>query len=176
MAYEIYYAFACTSTTFEVFSFLVWYFMDLAFATVAIKYAYPPSRRTSTAVKLFFGVLLGLGFLHGLCLYFPDEREQITAFWTGVYLELPIGWGALYLLLREGNTKGHSIEIWLTRFLGCYCAFAVFVWRYLNVPENWEYVASPWSVGGMVVTLIPEHIYPFAYIWVLKKERKAKVE
>lgn len=65
----------------------------------------------------------------------------------------------------------------ITRYLGCITAFLVFIWRYLNVPENWLYVANPWSVGGMVVTLLPETVYPFFYIWAHRKEReKAMVQ
>lgn len=58
-----------------------------------------------------------------------------------------------------------------TRFLGCLAAFGVFIWRYLNVPENWSYVASPWSIGGMVVTLIPEVIWPFVYVRVHRYQK-----
>ena len=64
----------------------------------------------------------------------------------------------------------------ITRYLGCITAFLVFVWRYVNIPENWAYVASWWSIGGMIVTLAPETIYPFVYIWAYGKEKeKAKI-
>lgn len=59
----------------------------------------------------------------------------------------------------------------LTRYLGCITAFLVFIWRYLNVPDNWSYVANWWSIGGMIVTLLPETIYPFVYVWIHRKER-----
>jgi hypothetical protein len=65
----------------------------------------------------------------------------------------------------------------ITRYLGCITAFLVFVWRYLNVPENWSYVANPWSIGGMIFTLLPETVYPFVYIWAhRKKHEKAKLQ
>ena len=54
----------------------------------------------------------------------------------------------------------------ITRYLGCYMAYGVFVWRYLNVPRNWEYVGSFWSIAIMVATLLPETVYPFLYVWV----------
>ena len=59
----------------------------------------------------------------------------------------------------------------ITRYLGCICAFLVFIWRYLNAPANWSYVGSFWSIADMVVTLLPETIYPFVYSWAHKKER-----
>jgi hypothetical protein len=65
----------------------------------------------------------------------------------------------------------------LTRYTGCITAFLVFIWRYYNVPENWSYVASWWSIGGMIVTLLPETVYPFFYVWAHRKEReKAKIQ
>jgi len=62
----------------------------------------------------------------------------------------------------------------LTRFLGCPTAYAVFVWRYMNVPMNWEYVGSIWSIAVMILTLIPEVIYPVVYIRIrIQKEKIA---
>lgn len=90
MAYEIYYAFATTSTAFEKISFLAWFLLDVSFAAVAILSAYRPERRKLVTTRMAAGVLLGLLFLHGLCLRFPDEREQVTAYWTGLLLQLPI--------------------------------------------------------------------------------------
>ena len=123
---------------------------------------------------------------------FPDDREQITAYWAGILLELPVGWVSVYLLVKSQDTRGHSIEIWyasalsifkhmlkyefllrITRFLGCIAAYGVFIWRYLNVPENWSYVGFPWSVGVMVLTVISKLIYPFVYIRVrMQKEKR----
>jgi hypothetical protein len=57
--------------------------------------------------------------------------------------------------------------------LGCIAAYSVFIWRYMNVPENWAYVGSIWSVGVMLLTIISEMIYPFVYIWVrMQKEKR----
>ena len=47
-----------------------------------------------------------------LAWWWPDEREQKTAFWSGLYLELPIGWGQIYYLVKNENTNGQSLEIW----------------------------------------------------------------
>jgi hypothetical protein len=38
------------------------------------------------------------------------------------------------------------------------------MWRCLNVPQNWSYVGSWWSVALVVVTIFPEVIYPYVYI------------
>jgi hypothetical protein len=64
------------------------------------------------AVQICGGLLAGIVVLRILSLIFPDEREQVTAYWTGILLQLPVGWVSVYLLLKHQDTKGHSIEIW----------------------------------------------------------------
>ncbi|KAF2113255.1 hypothetical protein BDV96DRAFT_613707 [Lophiotrema nucula] len=172
IAYEIYYAYTCTTTTFEKLGFSVWFMMDIAFCTVAVKCAYPPHKRRITSFLLVFGTIFGLGFYHTVSLYWPDEREQLTAYWTGTILQLPISVSAPYLLLKTGSTKGHSIEIWISRYLGVWTAFSLFIWRYVNVPENWEYVASFWSMAMIVTIIVCETVYPFVYVWVHLKEKR----
>jgi hypothetical protein len=112
MAYEIYYALVCTSTTFQRACFSVWFLFDITFVTVALKYAYQPGERRSTVVKLLWQVPAWMGFLWWCGRQWPDEREQMTAFWTGLYLELPIGWGQVWYLVKRQETKGQSLEIW----------------------------------------------------------------
>jgi hypothetical protein len=186
MAYELYYAIATTSTRFERRCFLVWFFMDATFATVTIFSVYPSGRRSSVVVPIVIGVPAGLAFLSTLCRHFPDGREQVTAYWTGILLQLPVGWGSVYLLIQRNDTKGQSLEIWcvmalllsrscanlirITRCIGCLTAYGVFVWRYLNVPQNWGYVGSWLSITIIVVTLIPEVIYPAVYAWACLRE------
>jgi hypothetical protein len=193
MAYEIYYAYVCTTTTFQRACFFVWFLFDITFVTVALKHAYRPEERTKTVVKLLWQVPAWMAFLWWVGTVWPDEREQKTAFFTGLYLELPIGWGQILYLVQRQDTKGQSLEIWyvdlcsggwttssltftngirITRYLGCITAFLVFIWRYVNVPENWSYVGNWWSIGGMIVTLLPETVYPFFYVWAHKKERE----
>jgi hypothetical protein len=112
MAYEIYYAYVCTTTTFQRACFFVWFLFDITFVTVALKYAYADNERRRTVIKLAWQVPAWMGFLWVVGQVWPDEREQKTAFWTGLYLELPIGWGQVYYLLKNENTKGQSLEIW----------------------------------------------------------------
>ena len=65
----------------------------------------------------------------------------------------------------------------ITRYLGCYTAYGLFVWRYINVPQNWEYVNSFWSWVIIGVTMGAETVYPFVYVWVHRlQEGKGKVE
>ncbi|PIG81699.1 hypothetical protein AARAC_010536 [Aspergillus arachidicola] len=175
MAYEIYYAFTTTSTWFETLAFLVWFEFDLGFTAIAIQHAHSPDQRKRLYRNMICGVLAGVLFLRWLAKVYPDEREQITAYWTGIILQFPIGWLCLYSLWKNHDTSGHSLEMWVTRYLGCFTAYGVFFWRYLNVPQNWAYVGSAWSIWIIVLTLIPETLYPFVYVWVFKT-RKAKPE
>ncbi|KAI9375660.1 hypothetical protein BJX61DRAFT_493719 [Aspergillus egyptiacus] len=167
LAYELYYAFATTSTTFERLCFLVWFELDLAFAAVAVRRIHGPEQGKRIAVEMavyFTFAIAGLRYLGHL---YPDDREQVTAYWTGILLQFPIGWVYVYRLLADGPAGcGQSLRLWLLRYTGCLTAYGVFIWRYLNVPQNWEYVASSWSIGIIVATLLPETVYPFVYIWV----------
>lgn len=112
MSYEIFYGLATTSTVFERVSFMAWFAFDLAFVTVAVRFAYPAAQRRRVAIRTAGGVVLGLGVFWALARRWPDEREQLTGFWTGIVLQLPINWGSLWVLVRDQSTKGHSLEIW----------------------------------------------------------------
>ena len=114
MAYELFYAFTTTSTTVERSAFLVWFSFDVIFVAVALMSAYSPERRSTAVLGLIASVILGVMFLEWLCRVFPDEREQVTAFWTGVILQFPISWDSLVLLGHRWDTRGHSLDIWYT--------------------------------------------------------------
>jgi hypothetical protein len=60
----------------------------------------------------------------------------------------------------------------ITRYVGCIFAYAVFIWRYLNVPENWSYVGSKWSWWIMGLTLLPETVFPFIYLQVHRQQER----
>lgn len=112
MAYEIFYAYATTTTAFERVSFSMWFLLDLTFAVVTILSTRAPGTRVPVVKRMILGVLAFLAFFWKVAQMFPDEREQITAYWTGLALQFPIGWGSLYLLIKNRNAKGHSLEIW----------------------------------------------------------------
>ena len=112
LAYEIFYAVATTDTAFERVCFLAWFAFDLLFVCVALRFAYPDGERGRVAGRTAGLVVVWLGVLWGLARVWPDEREQVTGFWTGIVLQLPINWGSLGVLLGEGGTRGHSLEIW----------------------------------------------------------------
>jgi heme/copper-type cytochrome/quinol oxidase subunit 4 len=79
---------------------------------VAIRFAYPAAERRRVAARTAAGTMLGLMIFWALAKKWPDEREQLTGFWTGIMLQLPINWGSLWVLVRDQSTKGHSLEIW----------------------------------------------------------------
>lgn len=112
MAYELFYAFKTTSTTFELVCFLAWFLFDVSFVTIAIFSAYSRTRRKGVVARTITLLITGVVFLRYLCLLYPDEREQVTAFWTGVLLQFPISVVSVLLLLLKQDTRGHSLEIW----------------------------------------------------------------
>ena len=118
MAYELYYGLVMTSSSatpmarFERRGFMVWFVMDATFAAIAIYSAYPKKVWGRMAAYLTGGVVAGVAVLRWLGSVWPDEREQVTAYWTGIMLQVPISWGSLFLLMQRGDTKGQSLEIW----------------------------------------------------------------
>ena len=112
MAYEIFYAVATTDTAFERWCFSAWFVFDLAFVGVAVRFAYAPEKRWGVAGRTAALTGVWLGVLWVLAWWWPDEREQVTGFWTGVGLQVVINWGSLVVLVGEGGTKGTSLEIW----------------------------------------------------------------
>lgn len=84
--------------------------LDITFATVAIM-TYPPKRRRNVLASMVLLLVAGLVTLQVLMQTYPDEREQVTAYWTGLAIQLPVEWESVYLMLSRGNTKGHSLEI-----------------------------------------------------------------
>lgn len=112
MAYEVFYALKTTTTNLERLCFLAWVELDFALAYVIMKRVYTPDQRrkyTRNMVGLF---LLGLGGLEALTRFYPDPREQFTAYWTGILLQFPIGWACLISLWQDQSLKGHSLEMW----------------------------------------------------------------
>ena len=93
--------------------------LDVGFATVAIKSAYPAKERAAKVTRMVVGSAIGVAFYYVLGLYFPDERQQMTAYWTGLALQFPIGWGAVLRLL-DGDSRGQSVEIWYVEYLSSF--------------------------------------------------------
>lgn len=63
----------------------------------------------------------------------------------------------------------------MTRFLGCFTAYGVFIWRYVNVPDNWAYVNSSWSWWVIGLTLLPECVYPFVLVAVHRDAKRREM-
>lgn len=112
MAYELYYAVVMTSSRLERVGFLVWFAMDVGLASVALWRGYAREVRGKMGWAIVGGVVVGMGVLRALGWYWPDEREMVTAYWTGLVLQVPISWGSVILLLQRRDTKGQSLEIW----------------------------------------------------------------
>jgi hypothetical protein len=113
MAYEVFYAVVTTTTMFERVCFFAWFVFDVAFVGVAVRFAYGKGERGRDLRRTVGLTVFWLGVLWGLARCWPDEREQVTGFWTGVGLQFWINWGSLWVLLvGEGGTRGTSLEIW----------------------------------------------------------------
>lgn len=116
MAYEIFYAFRTTTTTTEKLTFLGWFELDISFAILAIRHAHGPGHRKPLVRNMFLAILGGLALLEQLTRWYPDDREQVTAYWTGIILQFPIGYACVITLWMDHDTAGHSLEIWYAQF------------------------------------------------------------
>ncbi|OQD79747.1 hypothetical protein PENANT_c044G05599 [Penicillium antarcticum] len=92
MAYELFYAFTTTSTTVERVGFLAWFIHDFGYVAVILKHVHRAEHRPRLIRNMLIGLVLGIAGLKWLTNLYPDDREQVTAYWTGILLQLPIGW------------------------------------------------------------------------------------
>ena len=58
------------------------------------------------------------------------------------------------------------------RTLGTLFGFLSFIWRYVNVPDNWSYVVNPWALALMSASILGDALYPVFFLRrKLKKEK-----
>lgn len=79
---------------------------------IALWRVYGPGQRKRIAAEMFVYCVTALAGLRYLCSLYPDDREQVTAYWTGILLQLPAGWVYAYGLVKHRSLLGHSLEIW----------------------------------------------------------------
>lgn len=189
LSYEFFYALTTTSTTFERTCFLAWSWCCLYYYGCFI-YLCIWSKRYNYYSDFY-------GFSHGrfnlICTFNDISRRSSTDYslldWNS--LGTPSRLGKRILVIKKPRherslhwdlviansllwktTANTRYFLRVTRLLGCLAAYSVFIWRYLNVPENWAYVGSIWSIGIMVLTIIPEIIYPFTFIGISMQKKK----
>ena len=105
------FAFAVPSSTLETVAFLSWFLIDATFVTSAVCVACR-GRRGIVASRISSIFVVGLLCLWWLCVQFPDDQQQVTAYWSGIILQFPVGWGLLYYLCKSDDLKNHSLMIW----------------------------------------------------------------
>jgi hypothetical protein len=87
---------------------------DCGVLAVVLLRVCPPARRNRVLLINLFGIGSGLCFLRVLTKIYPDDYEQCTAYWTGLALQVPIGWLAIRSLLKYG-TAGQCLLAWYVR-------------------------------------------------------------
>jgi hypothetical protein len=92
MVNELSYSFFfTTSTRLEFWCFLVWFLVDFIGTVLATVTVIPPGRRLASMGKTAVVFILCLPFFRVLIEVSPDEREQLTAQWTGILLHFSLG-------------------------------------------------------------------------------------
>lgn len=145
LAYELYYAFATTSTRLEIICFLVWFQLDLAFVALALWRVYGPDQRKRIAGEMLVYCITALAGLRYLGYLYPDDREQVTAYWTGILLQLPAGWVYVYGLVKHRSLLGHSLEIWYATCFSCSPFLVSFINYYRQARALFRLLHGLWS-------------------------------
>ena len=70
----------------------------------------------------------------------------------------------------EWAVSAESLLFRIVRVFGIIGAYGTFFWRYVNVPENWGYVGSRWTIVIALSTILPEALYPFLLCWMKTRE------
>lgn len=58
--------------------------------------------------------------------------------------------------------------------LNCLAAFATYLWRYVNVPENWEFVVSPIAITVMLLCVVEPVVGLYLYLQITLHDDNAK--
>lgn len=112
IAYELYFPFTVASSWLQRAGCLAWLLLDVRFTYTAIKYACAPEKRAATVTRTICSVVVTIMLFRILGQYFPDDGEQLTPYWIGWLLEMPVGWISVWLLYNHEHTRGQSLEIW----------------------------------------------------------------
>lgn len=111
-----------TSTLLERTLFLVWSQLDITFIALTLWRVYGFDKGKRIAGEILVYCIAAIAFYRYLGYLYPDDREQLTAYWTGILLELPAGWVSVYTLMKNRSTLGHSLEMW---YAACFCTAVV---------------------------------------------------
>lgn len=58
--------------------------------------------------------------------------------------------------------------------LNCLAAFATYLWRYVNVPENWEFVVFPIAIMVMLLCVVEPVVGLYLYLQITLHDDNAK--
>ena len=112
IAWELFYGIFTPKLFIERITFPAWVILDLGFITSYILYSTPAREQRARVASIVLYTTLFLLLLRGLTVYYPDDGQQLTAFWTGILLELPVGWFELYALFGKQADSGVAIVTW----------------------------------------------------------------
>lgn len=89
-----------------------WFALDLVFTSTLATYGTYRGRRRDRAYFISTMVMVFLLALKILTITYPDDGQQMTAYWTGILLQLPLGWVHVMLLYQTRQVGLLNIEIW----------------------------------------------------------------
>lgn len=100
VAWELFYGIAVPTSLWQRVGSFVWFALDMIFFTAIVIYGNFEGRRRDHATSVR---VLALVFLLAPCKVTEscsDDGQQMTAYWSGVLLQLPAGWITIFPIWR----------------------------------------------------------------------------
>ena len=119
--------------------FIIGLLFDVLFVPFIIFRTYPLEKaRISISISIFTLFNLGLDLFHEITKMWSDEREQKTAYWTGIALQWPGSVPSLGLFVKGQERKGSPVRnlVGITSFPPFFLFFPRLCHFYFNTIEH----------------------------------------
>ncbi|KAH7325678.1 hypothetical protein B0I35DRAFT_405039 [Stachybotrys elegans] len=145
----------------------------LIYATIkhgAVEWKHTPLVANNLWWILPSSVVISCGFYLAFIQSFEEFRNALIA--SALINQLCTSVGAV-LHLSKGNTRGHSLGIWVTRTNGTFWTVVAHYWQMIHYPQDHPLNLLPVIQYGMWVFLACDFIlYPITYFHVSRLEKK----
>lgn len=91
IAWELFYGLVVPTSLWQHVGFLVWFALDIIFVAVIVRYGSFRGRRRDRAKGVIVLALVLLLALYKVSRWYSDDGQQMTAYWSGILLQMPCG-------------------------------------------------------------------------------------
>ncbi|KAI5801292.1 hypothetical protein EDC01DRAFT_647480 [Geopyxis carbonaria] len=144
--WEATYAFLSPQACFaDQLVFTVWLLIDVGLIYACVKHAHVEwahAPLVATYIKEIF-LVCGIMFQAAHWTFLETAGPALGVFWSAFAMQILLSVGMLAQLVMRGSTRGGTVAIWATRYMGSNCGHAVYFLRHRFWPEAFTYVESP---------------------------------